>query len=77
MKTQIKSEDGNTDSLINLKREGHNVDLSLWSNPNTVFNMERLAANGITFNAETGQTNVDHAKLKQAANQYASNSLSR
>ena len=75
MKTQIKSKEGNTDSLINLKRSGHDVDLSLWSNPNTAFNMERLSANGITFDSETGQTSVDQAKLRQAVSQYESFSI--
>jgi hypothetical protein len=44
--------------------------------------MERLAANGITFNAETGQTVVNQAMLngqptpqqqQQTANRYAAN----
>jgi len=72
MKTQIKSKEGNTDALIEMKQSGKNVDLSLWSDHNSAFNMERLATNGITFNAETGQTNVDQTKLRQIIGQYES-----
>ena len=47
------------------------------SHRNTAFNMDRLAANGITFDAETRQTNVDQAKLRQVASQHESLSAQR
>jgi len=59
MKTEIKSREGNTDGLIDLKRNGHQADLSLWADKGQAFNVERLAANGITFDSETGQTVVN------------------
>ena len=77
MKSQIKSQEGNTDALIDMKRSGQSIDLSLWSNQNTAFNMDRLAANGITFDAETRQTNVDQAKLNQAIDRYSAFSASQ
>ena len=77
MKTQIKSKEGNTDALIEMKQSGKNVDLSLWSNHGQAFNMDRLAANGITFDGATGQTNVDQAMLNRAINQYEANSAPR
>jgi hypothetical protein len=81
MKAQVKSKEGNTDALIDMKRSGHQVDLSLWSNKGQAFNMERLAANGITFDSATGQTNVDQSLLtgqptqnqQQVMNRYAEN----
>ena len=72
MKAQVKSQEGNTDRLIDLKRGGHEVDLSLWSNKGQAFNMDRLAENGITFDAETRQTNVDQSKLNRAISNYQS-----
>jgi len=70
IKTEIFSKEGNTDALIELKKNEYHVDLSLWSGKGQAFNMERLAANGIIFNPKTEQTNLNQTKLQQVTNRY-------
>jgi hypothetical protein len=52
----------NTKTIIDIKLDGMYVDLR----KNTVFDMAKLEAHGITYDPETGKTNVDIAKLEQA-----------